>query len=82
MNSNLYQRALHDLQNSGRSYGGASLQLSDGGLLICAINKVAGRSITRGHHRTTWHLRPKGELYSIQISRTRATELLNEEVKK
>ena len=71
MNTNdLYQAALET--------GTARITLNNGDVLICAVDKVAGRSITKKHYRTTFLKLAAGEQYSKQISRAKAVEMLKD----
>jgi hypothetical protein len=74
--NDMYTQALADRQESGKYHGYARHMFANGGELICAVDRVAGRSITRLHMRTTYHYVMPGEKYSKQISRKRAAELL------
>lgn len=73
--TDLYRLAVADIAPGGR-YGTARYQLADGATIFCCVDRVAGRSITAGHMRTTFRLLANGEDYSKQISRDKAAALL------
>lgn len=68
--NDLYVAAVKDLQAGG--FGVARVALSNGDELICSVARVAGRSITRGHYRTNYLIRPAGEEFSKPYSRAKA----------
>lgn len=76
----MYQSALADMsRNQARGWGGVARQaLPNGDELFCMVRRVAGRSIVRSHHRTTWGLRPAAEQYQKPISQDKAAALLAE----
>jgi hypothetical protein len=75
----LYQAALADQVARKEHWGVARHAFADGCELICMIDKVAGRSITRGHYRTTYAFKLSTEAYSKPISRKTAVALLQAE---
>lgn len=74
----LYNLALANIGNNEGRYGTARHSLTDGSVLICSVNSVAGCSIVERHNRTTWHLVPSGQQYSKQVSQKRAASLLKD----
>lgn len=76
--NDLYQAAITDSQVRRERWGVATHTLSNGATVFCSIHKVAGRSITRSHHRTTYALKAVGEQYSKSISRDKVAALLKD----
>ena len=74
--NDLYQAALKNV-GKNNSYSGVAVHtLANGTEIFCCLDKVAGRSITRSHFRTTYRVRAIGEQYSKSISRGRVVEML------
>lgn len=69
--NDIFQKAL-----VSQPYTVARYALPNGDTLICSVHKVAGRSVVKGHRRTTWGLKLAAEEYAKPVSRDRAAQLL------
>jgi hypothetical protein len=78
--NDLYQIALADLSDKTNQFCGrlgvARHTLAGGGLIVCSVSGVAGRSIVARHLRTEFGYRPNGAKYAKKISREQAAALL------
>ena len=72
----LYNAALANFGADGARYDAARHTLANGGVVICYIGSVAGRSIVARHRRCTWHYIAPGQEFSRHIRHERAAELL------
>lgn len=70
----MYQNAANN-----KEFNNSKHTLTNGDVLICCVDRVAGRSITKGHYRTTWLIKLADAQYSKPFSRVKAAQRLQGE---
>lgn len=75
----MFQNSVADMEECQLRHGTSRVTLASGDVLICSVDTVAGRSVTRKHLRTTYGLKLLGAQYAKPISQKKASQLLSGE---